>query len=128
MQPPLRKIRLLHGLSVSKDEAEDVVPKIPYCTGTVRRNHAEMLVGYLPDSPLRCFQNPVQTFREFTRRETIRLGILDSHKISQAARIPSVKGSISYQHGRHRADPMARKFLERLRFHYDIDRFKFNPP
>ena len=128
MQPPLRKIRLLHGLSVSKAEPEDVVPKIPYCTGTVRRNHAEMLVGYLPDGALRRFQNPVQTRGEFIRRETVRLGILDSHKISQAARIPSVKGSISYQHGRHSADPMARKFLGRLRFRYDIDRFKFNPP
>jgi len=105
-----------------------VVPKIPHCTGAIRRNHAEMLVGYLPDGALRGFQNPVQTFREFTRRETIRLGKLDSHKIGQAARIPSVKGSISYQHGRHSADPMARKFLGRLRFRYDIDRFKFNPP
>ncbi len=105
-----------------------MVPKISYCTGAIRRNHAEMLVGYLPDSALRRFQNPVQTRGEFIRRETIGLGVFDSHKIGQAARIPPVKGSTSYQHDRHRADPVARKFLGRLRFRHDIDRFKFNPP
>ncbi len=128
MQPPLRKISLLHGLSVSKAEPEDVVPQIPYRPGAIRRNHAEMLVGYLPDSALRRFQNPVQTRGEFIRRERIGLGVFDSHKIGEAARIPPVKGSTSYQHGGHSADPMARKFLGRLRFRYDIDRFKFNPP
>jgi len=105
-----------------------VIPEIPYCSGAVRCNHPQMLIGNLTDGALSGPQDPVQTFGEITRGETFGLGIFDPNKMGQPGRIPSVKGSIAHDHGGDCPDSMALEILERLRFSFHIHRFKLDSP
>ena len=128
LQPLLWKVALLRCLSISEAEPKDMIAQIPHCSGAVRRDHPQMLIGNLTDGALSGLQDPVQTFSELSRGETFGLGIFDANEMSQPARIPSVKRSVAPDHGGDGPDSMAIKILQRPRVRFYIHRFELDFP